>query len=84
MSSSNSNLPAIILVVITILILGGFYYLDRSSTTTDIAAITDTADTQGMIDSKKKYEADKSAYSHAGFSGSAEDYLNLCKRRHQT
>lgn len=75
MSSSNSNLPAIILVVIAILILGGFYYLDRSSSSTDISAITDTADTDGMIESKKKYEAHKSAFAHSGFSGSIKDYL---------
>ena len=75
MSSSNSNLPIIILVVIAVLILGGFYYLDRSSTSPDIASITDTADTEGMIASKKKYEADKSAFSHTGFSGSIQDYF---------
>ena len=75
MSSSNSNLPIIILVVIAVLILGGFYYLDRSSTSPDIASITDTADTEGMIESKKKYEAHKSAFSHTGFSGSIKDYF---------
>jgi hypothetical protein len=75
MSSSNSNLPTIILVVLVIIILGGFYYLDRSSSTTDIAAITETADTEGMIASKKKYEAHKSAFSHSGFSGSMKDYI---------
>ena len=79
MSSSNSNLPVIILVVIAILVLGGFYYADRSSTITDIAAITDNADTESMVKSKQKYEADKSAYSHSGFSGSVEDYLNYTK-----
>ncbi len=77
MSSSNSNLPVIILVVIAILTLGGFYYADRTSgPSTDIAAITDSADPESMDKSKKKYQADKSAYSHAGFSGSVEDYLS--------
>ena len=75
MSSSNSNLPVIILVVIAILALGGFYYADRSSSGTDVASITDTADTEGMIKSKKTYEAHKSAFSHSGFSGSMSDYL---------
>jgi len=75
MSSSNSNLPTIVLVVLAIIILGGFYYLDRSSSTTDLSAVTETADTEGMIASKKKYEAKKSAFSHTGFSGSMQDYL---------
>lgn len=76
MSSSSSNTPAIILAIVAIIILGGFYYLDRSSSgSTDIAAITDTADTEAMIASKKKYEADKSAFSHSGFSGSMDEYL---------
>ncbi len=79
MSSSNSNLPVIILVVIAILALGGFYYADRSSSGTDVASITDTADTEGMIKSKKDYEAHKSAFSHAGFSGSMDDYLKHVK-----
>lgn len=75
-SSSSSNLPAIIVVVVAIIILGGFYYLDRSSgASEDVSAITETADTEGMIASKKKYEADKSVFSHAGFSGSMDDYL---------
>ena len=76
MSSSNSNLPVIILVVIAILVLGGFYYADRSASTTDIAAITDNADTESMIKSKKKYEAHKSAFSHSGYTGSVESYLD--------
>jgi len=77
MSSSNSNLPVIILVVIAILALGGFYYADRSSSPTpDMAAITDSADPESMAKSKQKYQANKSAYSHSGFNGSAEDYLN--------
>jgi hypothetical protein len=76
MSSSNSNLPVILLVVIAILALGGFYYADRSSSTIDIAAITDTADTESMVKSKKKYDADKSVFSHAGYTGSSEDYLS--------
>lgn len=75
MSSSDSNLPMMILVVLAIVILGGFYYLDRSSSTPDIAAITDTADTEGMIASKKKFEAHKSAFDHSGFSGSMDEYL---------
>ncbi len=75
MSSSNSTLPVIILVVIAVLVLGGFYYADRSSSGTDVASITDTADTEGMIQSKKEYEAHKSAFSHSGFSGSMSDYL---------
>tara|TARA_R110002096_G_scaffold43496_6_gene117469 strand:+ start:638 stop:1189 length:552 start_codon:yes stop_codon:yes gene_type:complete len=80
MSSSNSNLPVIILVVIAILALGGFYYADRSSRNdTDIAAITDSADTESMISSKNKYEADKSAFSHSGYTGSAEGYLSKYK-----
>jgi len=76
MSSSNSNLPVILLVVIAILALGGFYYADRTSSTTDIAAITDSVDTERMVTSKKKYEADKSAFSHSGYNGSVEDYLS--------
>ncbi len=76
MSSSNSNLPVIILVVIAILALGGFYYADRSSATTDIAAITDSPDTESMISSKQKYQTDKSVYSHSGFNGSVKDYLD--------
>ena len=76
MSSSSSNTPAIILAVVAVIILGGFYYLDRTSSgTTDIASITETADTEGMIASKKKYEANKSAFSHSGFSGSMDEYL---------
>jgi len=75
-SSSSSNLPAIILALVAIIILGGFYYMDRSSgSITNVAAITETADTEGMIASKKKYEADKSAFSHSGYSGSMDDYL---------
>lgn len=77
MSSSNSNLPVIILVVIAILVLGGFYYADRSAApTTDIAAITDSADPESMAKSKKKYEAHKSAFSHSGYNGSVESYLS--------
>ena len=77
MSSSNSNLPVIILVVIAILALGGFYYADRTSgPATDITAITDSADPDSMMKSKKDYQAKKSAYSHTGFSGSVEDYLS--------
>ena len=75
MSSSSSNLPTIILVGLAVIILGGFYYLDRSSSSPDIAAITETADTEAMATSKEKYEADKSAYAHAGFSGSMKDYI---------
>lgn len=79
MSSSNSNLPVIILVVLAILVLGGFYYADRSSSGTDMASITHTADTEGMIRSKKKYEAHKSAFDHTGFSGSMSEYIEYSK-----
>ncbi len=77
MSSSNSNLPAIILVVAGIIALGAFYYADRSSSsTTDIAAMTDHADVESMAKSREKYEANKSAFSHSGFSGTAQEYLS--------
>ena len=75
MSSSNSNLPAIILVVAAILVLGGFYYADRSSQDDDMAAITETADTRGMIDAKGKYNKHHPIFSHQSFSGSMQDYL---------
>ncbi len=75
MSSSSSTLPATILVVVAIILLGIFYYLDRSADNSDLSAITETADTDSMIAKKKKYEANKSAFSHSGFDGSMQDYL---------
>lgn len=75
MSSSNSNLPAIILVAAAILVLGGFYYADRSSQDGDTAVINQTADTQGMIDARDKYNKHRAVFSHQNFSGSMQDYL---------
>ncbi len=75
MSSSTSNLPAIIVAVVVILLLVVFYVADRSSGGSDMTAITHTADTEQMISSKAKYETHKSVFSHSGYSGSMEGYL---------
>ena len=75
MSGSNSKLPAIILVIAAIFVLGGFYYADRSSQDVDMAAITETANTHGMIDARDKYNRHRTVFSHRSFSGSMDDYL---------
>ena len=78
MSTSTSNLPAIILAVVVIALLAVFYWADRSSSP-DMADITHHADTDKMAASKQKYEAHKSAFDHAGYSGSLKGYLKHAK-----
>ena len=78
MSTSTSNLPAIILAVVVVALLVVFYMADRSSSPS-VTSVHHTADTDKMIASKKKYEAHKSAFAHSGFSGSLKDYLKHAK-----
>ena len=78
MSTSSSNLPAIILGVIVVAILVTFYIADRSAGT-DTTSIAHSANTSDMISAKEKYEAQKSVYSHSGYSGSLENYLHHSK-----
>lgn len=78
MSTSTSNLPAIILAVVVIALLAVFYWADRSSSP-DMSDITHHADTDKMVSSKQKYEAHKSVFDHSGYSGSLKDYLHHTK-----
>ena len=78
MSTSSSNLPAIILAVIVVAILVAFYIADRSSGT-GTSSIAHSANTSDMISAKEKYETQKSVYSHSGYSGSLEEYLHHSK-----
>ena len=78
MSTSTSNLPAIILGVIVVVALVAFKMADWSGGT-DMSAVTHTANTDEMISKKQKYETHKSVFSHAGFSGSLKDYLHHSK-----
>ena len=79
MSTSTSNLPAIVVAVAVVAALVAFTFADRSSNGSDISKITHTADVDAMISKKKKYETNKEVYSHAGFSGSLKDYLHKSK-----
>lgn len=79
MSTSSSNLPAIILAVIVVAILVAFYIADRSFST-DTTSIAHSANTSDMISAKEKYETQKSVYSHSGYSGSLEDYIHHSKK----
>ena len=79
MSTSNSNIPAIILAVAIVALLAVFYIADRSSSGPSTAAITHSADTEQMIKSKHDYETNKSVFSHSGYSGSLKGYLEHAK-----
>lgn len=81
MSTSTSNLPAIILAVVVIALLVVFYIADRSSSPS-VAGITHQADVNKMVSSKQKYEAHRSAFDHTGYSGSLKDYLKHTKGGH--
>lgn len=74
MSTSTSNLPAIILAVVIVALLVVFYIADRGSSS-DISNVSHSANTDKMIASKQKYEAHKSAFDHSGYSGSLKGYL---------
>ena len=78
MSTSTSNLPAIILAVVVIALLVVFYIADRGSSSS-VSGITHQADVNKMVSSKQKYEAHRSAFDHAGYSGSLKDYLKHTK-----
>lgn len=78
MSTSTSNLPAIILAVVVLALLVVFYIADRSSSSS-VSSITHHADVDKMVSSKQKYEAHRSAFDHAGYSGSLKDYLKHTK-----
>ncbi|MEM8845052.1 MAG: hypothetical protein AAGB35_08415 [Pseudomonadota bacterium] len=76
MSSSTSNLPAIILAAAVAVILIGFYIADRSSgDAMDISSITHDAGTDKKIKSKEQFDRSKSVFNHSGYSGSMEEYL---------
>ena len=78
MSTSSSNLPAIILAVIIVALLVVFYLADRNSSP-DVMGITHHADVDKMVSSKQQYETNKSVFDHTGYSGSLRGYLKQTK-----
>jgi hypothetical protein len=74
-------MPSIIVAVVVIIMMAAFYFVDRSGNTSDSAPATQSASTGQAAMSPKsspkaKYQAEKSVFSHSGFSGSIDEYLD--------